>query len=251
MKADGKRRQENEAGNIKPYREQPHNSEAEQSVLGGLYLDNKKIEVTEDILPDGRYFYNRVYGAIYEAMLSLSHKGIAIDIVTLQDKLKEMDVPSEVISYELLRDLVMAVPTSVNVRDYATLVMEKAVLRDLIDVTEKIASDCYECKEDLGKLLSEAEKKFFAVVQKRKVGDIEPIGQIVMDALEQIDKAARTTGEVTGFTDLDYMTSGFQKGNLVLVAARPAMSDGEDNIVFSPYSVPVFVGVVKHLESGF
>ncbi len=217
------------------YREKPHSFEAEQSVLGGLYIDNTLIPSVADILPDGKAFYNKTYGAIYEAMLYLHSKGMAIDPLTVQERLKEMDVPPEVVNPEFLRDIVLSVPTAVNTKDYATYVAEKAVLRDLIRVSESVAKECYEFKGDLGDLLADTEKKVFEVVQKRKVGEIEPIGNIVMKALEQIDLAARTTGDVTGlatgFIDLDHKTAGFQKGNLVLVAARPAM--GKTSLVLS------------------
>ena len=207
------------------YREKPHSLEAEQSVLGGLYIDNTLIPSVADILPDGKIFYNKTYGAIYDAMLYLHSKGMAIDELTLQERLKEMDVPPEVVSPEFLRDIVVSVPTSVNTKDYATYVAEKAVLRELIRVSEGVAKDCYEFKGDLSDLLADTEKKVFE----------EPIGNIVMKALEQIDLAARTTGDVTGlatgFIDLDHKTAGFQKGNLVLVAARPAM--GKTSLVLS------------------
>ena len=217
------------------YREKPHSFEAEQSVLGGLYIDNTLIPSVADILPDGKAFYNKTYGVIYEAMLYLHSKGMAIDPLTVQERLKEMDVPPEVVNPEFLRDIVLSVPTAVNTKDYATYVAEKAVLRDLIRVSESVAKECYEFKGDLSDLLADTEKKVFEVVQKRKVGEIEPIGNIVMKALEQIDLAARTTGDVTGlatgFIGLDHKTAGFQKGNLVLVAARPAM--GKTSLVLS------------------
>ena len=120
------------------YREKPHSIEAEQSVLGGLYIDNTLIPSVADILPDGKAFYNKTYGAIYEAMLYLHSKGMAIDPLTVQERLKEMDVPPEVVNPEFLRDIVLSVPTAVNTKDYATDVAEKAVLRDLIRVSEHL-----------------------------------------------------------------------------------------------------------------
>ncbi|MBR1471756.1 MAG: replicative DNA helicase [Lachnospiraceae bacterium] len=217
------------------YRERPHDNRAERAVLGGLYIDNSRVPSIADILPDGKVFYNKTYGAIYDAMIYIHSKGMAIDMVTLQNRLQEMDVPPEVVSPEFLMDVITSVPTAANVKDYAELVAEKAVLRELIGVTESITNDCYENKGDLGDLLAETEKKVFQVVQKRNVGNIEPISRIVMRALEQIDKAARTTGDVTGlptgFIDLDHKTAGFQKGNLILIAARPAM--GKTSLVLS------------------
>ncbi len=213
----------------------PHNREAEAAVLGGLYIDNSQITAVRDILPDPAMFYNKTYGSIYEAMIALHRKAMAIDMVTLQDKLKEMNVPPEVVSADFLRDVITAVPTAANVKYYANIVAEKALMRDLLTVTEAITEDCYNGNKEVNELLEETERNVFAVVQKRSVGRITPVEQIVMHSLEMIDKAARTTGEVTGlatgFTDLDHKTAGFQPGNLVLVAARPAM--GKTSLVLS------------------
>ena len=216
-------------------RTKPHRQEAEEAVLGGLYIDNDQIAAIEDVLPDGKAFYNRTYGAIYDAMKALYKKGMAVDMVTLQSKLAEMDVPPEVVSPEFLQEVIMKVPTSANVRHYANIVAEKALLRELLAVTEAISEECYEDREDVNEILEKTEKKVFDVVQRRNLGDIRGIGQIMMDTLKLIDKAARTEGDVTGlptgFIDLDKKTAGFQPGNLVLVAARPAM--GKTSFVLS------------------
>ncbi|MBR3524769.1 MAG: replicative DNA helicase [Lachnospiraceae bacterium] len=216
-------------------RVKPHSREAEAAVLGGLYIDNSQIPTVMDILPDPAMFYNRTYGSIYEAMVSLHRKAMAIDMVTLQDKLKEMNVPPEVVSAEFLRDVITAVPTAANVKYYANIVAEKSLMRDLLDVTESITEDCYSGNKEVNELLEETERSVFGVVQKRSVGRITPTDRIVMRSLEMIDQAARTTGEVTGlasgFTDLDHKTAGFQPGNLILVAARPAM--GKTSLVLS------------------
>ncbi|SCY27957.1 replicative DNA helicase [Lachnospiraceae bacterium XPB1003] len=216
-------------------RVKPHDSNAEQAVIGGIYLDNTIIKYVEDILTDGKPFYNRAYGAVYDAMLALAHKGMAIDMLTLQDKLKEMDVPPEVVNPEFLRDALMAVPAVTNVPDYARIVQEKATLRELITVTSKIQDECYESKEDVTDLLTRSEKEITDIVQSRTTDSIAPIGEIVMEAMERINLAYKTTGNVTGlatgFTDLDNMTAGFQEGNLVIIAARPAM--GKTSLVLS------------------
>ena len=216
-------------------RVRPHNREAEAAVLGGLYIDNSQIPAVMDILPDAAMFYNKTYGSIYEAMIALQRKARAIDMVTLQDKLKEMNVPPEVVSAEFLRDVITAVPTAANVKYYANIVAEKALMRDLLTVTESISEDCYNGNKEVNELLEETERSVFNVVQKRSVGRITPTETIVIRSLEAIDKAARADGEVTGlssgFTDLDHKTAGFQPGNLILVAARPAM--GKTSLVLS------------------
>ncbi len=213
----------------------PHSTEAEQSVIGGMVIDPQSISMISEIIPDGEMFYNRSYGAVYDAMLELHKEGRAIDIVTLQDKLKEKNVPSEVSSLEFIRDLITSVPTSANVKHYANIVAEKSTLRDLIRVTEDITNSCYQGKENLTDLLEETEKKVFKIAQRRNMGELVPIDQVVMESLEMIEKAAKTTGDVTGlatgFIDLDHKTAGLQPGNLVLIAARPAM--GKTSFVLS------------------
>lgn len=128
---------------------------------------------------------------------------------------------------EFVRDLLNAVPTSANVRHYATIVSEKAVLRRLIRLSEEIENECYLNKEPVEVILEETEKRMFQLLQQRNSGDYVPIRQVVMNTLENIERASKTKGSVTGlatgFTDLDYKTSGFQPSDFILVAARPSM----------------------------
>lgn len=128
---------------------------------------------------------------------------------------------------EFVRDLLNAVPTSANVRHYATIVSEKAVLRRLIKLSEEIENECYLNKEPVEVILEETEKRMFKLLQQRNSGDYVPIRQVVMNTLENIERASKTKGNVTGlatgFTDLDYKTSGFQPSDFILVAARPSM----------------------------
>lgn len=213
----------------------PHSVVAEQCVVGGLFIDPQAINIVSEILMDGSLFFTKSYGAVYDAMLALNKEGRAIDFVTVQEKLKENNMPSEISDLDFVRDLITAVPTSANTKYYADMVAEKATLRELIKVTEGIANDCYQGKESLTELLEETEKKVFKIVQRRNVGEMTPIDQVVMESLGMIEKAARTTGDVTGlpsgFIDLDHRTAGFQPGNLVLIAARPAM--GKTSFVLS------------------
>lgn len=216
-------------------RVKPNMRKAEEAVIGGLYIDNTQIRAVKDLLPDGSYFYNELYGHIYDAMLDLGRKGSAIDVLTLNAKLREMGVAEEVISDQFIMDIFDRVPTSANVKHYAKIVADKSLLRDLLKVTEDLTEECYRDNDDINVILEKAEKDVFQVVQRRSVGRITPTPDIVMASLESIDKAARATGDVTGlatgFTDLDHKTAGLQKGNLVLVAARPAM--GKTSFVLS------------------
>ncbi|MGN0326140.1 MAG: replicative DNA helicase [Lachnospiraceae bacterium] len=213
----------------------PQSSEAEQSLIGSILLDERHISVVSEIVLDGSYFYNHSYGVVYDAMLELHKQGRAVDPVTLQDRLREKGVPEEISSLGFIMDLMNMPLTSANVKHYANIVAEKATLRELIKTVEGIANECYEGKENLTDILEETEKKVFRIVQKRNAGELVPIGTVVMQALDNIEMAAKVTGDVTGlasgFVDLDHKTAGFQNGNLILVAARPAM--GKTSFVLS------------------
>ena len=204
----------------------PHSVEAEQSVIGSMIMDREAIVVSSEIIT-GDDFYNKQYGILFETMVELNEEGRPVDLVTLQDRLKEKDVPPEVSSLEFVRDLITAVPTSANIKYYANIVAEKATLRKLIRLNEEIANTCYAGKENLEVILEETEKKIFEVVQKRNTGEFVPIRQVVMNAMDKIEKASKNKGAVTGiptgFIDLDYRTAGMQPSDLVLIAARPSM----------------------------
>ena len=160
-------------------------------------------------------------------MVELNDEGKPVDLVTLQDRLKEKDVPPEVSSLEFIRDLITAVPTSANVKYYANIVSEKATLRKLIRLNEEIANTCYVGKDSLEDILADTEKRVLDLVQRRNTGEFVPIRQIVMNAMDHIEKASHNKGNVTGvatgFLDLDYRTAGMQPSDLILVAARPSM----------------------------
>lgn len=204
----------------------PHNIEAEQSVIGSMVINREAIVIASEII-SGEDFYNRQYGVVFEAMVELHEEGKPVDIVTLQDRLKEKDVPTEVSSLEFMRDIITAVPTSAHVKYYAGIVAEKSILRKMIRINEEIANLCYSGKENMEIILEEAEKRIFELIQRRNVGEFVPIRQIVLNALEKIEAASKNTGRVTGiatgFLDLDYKTSGMQPADLVLIAARPSM----------------------------
>ncbi len=204
----------------------PHSVEAEQSVIGSMIMDREAIVVASELIT-GEDFYNKQYGILFETMVELNDAGSPVDLVTLQNKLKEKDVPPEVSSLEFVRDLITAVPTSANIKYYANIVAEKATLRRLIRLNEEIANTCYAGKESLEYILEDTEKRVFQLVQKRTTDDFVPVRQIVMNAMDKIETAAKNKGSVTGiptgFIDLDYRTAGMQPSDLILVAARPSM----------------------------
>ena len=204
----------------------PHSIEAEQSVIGSMLMDREAIISASEIVT-GADFYQHQYGVIFDAMVELFNEGKPVDLVTLQNRLREKDVPPEISSMEFVRDLLNAVPTSANVRHYANIVSEKAVLRRLIKLTEEIENDCYLNKEPVEVIMEETEKKMFQLLGQRNSGDFMPIRQVVINTLENIERASKTKGNVTGiptgFTDLDYKTSGLQNSDFILIAARPSM----------------------------
>ena len=204
----------------------PHSMEAEQSVIGSMLLDRDAILVASEILTSDDFYQNQ-YGIIFDAMVELFNEGKPVDLVTLQNRLREKDVPPEVASLEFVRDIMAAVPTSANIKSYATIVSEKSVLRKLIRLTEEIANNCYAEKDGLEAILEDTEKRVFDLVQRRNTGDFVPIREVVMNAMDKIEKASHSNGNVTGiatgFIDLDYRTAGMQPSDLVLIAARPSM----------------------------
>lgn len=204
----------------------PHSIEAEQSVIGSMLMDKEAIIAASEIVTASDFYQNQ-YGIMFETMVELFNEGKPVDLITLQDRLKEKDVPPEVSSLEFVRDIITTVPTSANVKSYANIVREKAVLRRLIKVNEEIANTCYVGKEPLEHILATTEKSIFDLLQSRNSGEFVPIRQVALNVLEKIEVASKTQGTVTGiptgFIDLDYKTSGLQPSDFVLIAARPSM----------------------------
>ena len=205
---------------------QPQSTEAEQTVIGSMILDNECIPNMQNLI-SGRDFYNRQYGVLFDAIIELYTEGKAVDILTLQNRLKEKDVSPELSSMEYMGELIASVPISANAKYYAEIVYEKALLRRLIHAAEDVANECYAGKDKLDKILEDAESSMFKVLNERKTTEFVPISEVAMNALEKINEASKTknpvTGLATGFTDLDRMLTGLHGSDYVLVAARPSM----------------------------
>ncbi|MDE5780538.1 MAG: replicative DNA helicase [Lachnospiraceae bacterium] len=204
----------------------PHSIDAERSVIGSMILDSEAVITASEIVTK-EDFYGKQYGILYEAMVELYNDGKPIDLITLQDKLKEKDVPPELTSVEFIREIISSVPTSANVKYYAGIVKDKSTLRRLIKVNEEIENICYMGNEPVDSVMDTTEKKIFNLLQSKSGGDFVPIKDVVIDALEKIEISSRSQGNVTGlatgFTDLDSRTAGFHGSELILIAARPAM----------------------------
>ena len=208
-------------------RRQPYNEDAERSVIGAMMsMDKEAIMAASEILT-GEDFYFRRYQVIFDAILELYSAGLDADPVTVQNKLREKEISPEVADFDYLRGLVESIPTSASARSYAQIVWEKAVLRRLIRASENIASEAYAGKEPLDEILNRTEQAIFELARSGRAETYEPIDRIAMTVFHNIEEASRSkspiTGLATGYVDLDYMLSGLQKSDLILVAARPSM----------------------------
>lgn len=207
-------------------RTMPHSDEAEMSVIGSMLMSKDAVPQAAEIV-SADDFYNKQYGAMFSCMQELYNEGVAIDEITLQDKLKAMDLSPTVTSTEYILNIMSSTPTSVTVKNYAKIVKDKSLLRKIITVNQDIENECYAGKESVENILEKSEKEVFNLVKNKGAGDTTPISQIVLNAVMKIDQASRTQGSVTGvptgFIDLDYRTAGLQPSDLILVAARPSM----------------------------
>ena len=204
----------------------PHSIEAEQSVVGAMLMDRDAVTTASELI-SGNDFYQSAYGVVFDSMVELFNEGQPVDLITLQERLRSKDVPAEISSLEFVRDLLNMVSTSANVKYYAQIVADKSVMRKLIRLNEEIANICYAGNDSLEAVLEKTEKSVFELLQRRNSGEFVPIKQVVLNALERIEKASKSKGTVTGiptgFIDLDYKLSGLQPSDLVLIAARPSM----------------------------
>ena len=204
----------------------PHSQEAEQSVIGSMMIDPEAIAASSAILTEEDFFL-KPYALLFKAIVDLDTSGRAVDPVTLQDRLREMDAPEDLASAQTLAELVASVPVSTNAKHYAKIVAEKAQLRRMIRTMETLTAECYADREKADDLSDKMEKQVFQLLTKRQGRELTPIADIVMDALDRISAASSQnssiTGLATGFHDLDFKTSGFQPSDLILIAARPSM----------------------------
>ncbi len=205
----------------------PHDISAERSVIGSMLMDRDAIsEVSAILLKDD--FYNAQYGLIYEAMVLLYDEGKPVDEVILGEKLREMGAPEEVSSLSFLGEILANVPTAAFAKDYAGIVKDKSFLRKLIKLSDNVMARAYEGSEPVSSIMEKAESDIFALMQKRTGSkDFKSIKNVIVDVIGEIEAASQNKGKInglrTGFTDLDNMLTGLHGGELLLVAARPAM----------------------------
>ena len=204
----------------------PQSIEAEMSVIGSMLMDRDAITEACEVLSK-EDFYHRQYGIMFEAIRELYNEDIPVDLVTVRDRLQKDGAPPEMQTADFLRDILSAVPTSVNARTYAGIVHEKAILRRLIKASEEIVQKCYEGSEDTEDILNDTERTLFELIKAKGAAEYTPIDDVVIEVMQKIQEASplkdHITGVPSGFTDLDYMTTGFQPSDLILIAARPSM----------------------------
>lgn len=205
---------------------QPHNDEAEKSLIGSMIMNNKVIDEVFDIVRK-EDFYQPYNAIMFEAIYELYNNKSKIDMIILQNSLIKKNIP-ENIARDYIKSAVLAVQTSVNAKDYAKIVKDKSILRKLIKISENISNECYMDKENVENILENTEKSIFKFLQLANgSSDILPIKEVVLNVIDQIDKASKNRGQIngiaTGFTDLDNKLTGLHPSELILVAARPAM----------------------------
>lgn len=204
----------------------PQNIEAEQAVLGAIFLDSSALTLASEILiPED--FYRAAHQKIFHAMLKVADKGEPVDLVTVTAELADARALEEVGGVSYLSELADSVPTAANVEYYARIVEEKSVLRRLIRTATSIAQDSYTREDEVDVLLNEAEKKIMEISQRKHSGAFQNIKDVLVQAYDNIEMLHNRKGEITGiptgFTELDRMTAGFQRSDLIIVAARPSV----------------------------
>lgn len=204
----------------------PQNIEAEQAVLGAIFIEPESLTVaSEFLIPED--FYRSSHQKIFSAMLKLSDQGKAIDVVTVTEELAATEQLENIGGVSYLMELANAVPTAANVEYYARIVEEKSLLRRLIRTATEIAQEGYSREDEVESLLSEAEKKIMEVSGRKSAGSFISIKDVLVEAYDNIEKLANRQGDITGiptgFTELDRMTAGFQRNDLIIVAARPSV----------------------------
>ncbi len=212
----------------------PHNLEAEKSVLGAILINNEAFNHAAELI-DARDFYREAHRRIFDAMVALSERSAAIDLVTLKEELGRTGDLDEVGGPAYVAALVDGVPRSTNIEYYARIVKEKSTLRHLIFSANKILARAYEAEDDADDLLDQAERDIFEIAEDRIREGFVPLSSLVHGSFATIERLQQqkgmVTGVPTGFDDLDALTSGLQASDLVIVAARPSM--GKTSLVLN------------------
>ncbi|MGN1401162.1 MAG: replicative DNA helicase [Bacillus sp. (in: firmicutes)] len=204
----------------------PQNIEAEQAVLGAIFLQPSALIVASELLiPED--FYRLSHQKIYEVMLRLNDEGKAVDLVTVTEELAATKSLEDVGGVSYLSELADSAPTAANIEYYSKIVEEKSLLRRTIQVATKIVQDGYSREDEVEAYIGEAEKSIMEVAQRKNAGAFQNIKDVLVTAYDNIEELANRTEDITGiptgFVELDRMTAGFQRNDLIIVAARPSV----------------------------
>ncbi|MCM1370737.1 MAG: replicative DNA helicase [Clostridium sp.] len=204
----------------------PNNIEAEQSVLGAMFLSRHALQRAMEVL-NKDLFYLEANSKIFETISNLAERGIPIDATTVTAELDKEKILSQVGGVEYITEVINIVPTAANVDEYIRIVEEKAILRNLIENATDIATIGYTSKDDITEILDNAEKKILNVVKSRKSEEFKSIKEVLTKTQLDLETLSKSKGEITGiatgFYDLDKVTSGLHENEFIIIAARPAM----------------------------
>ncbi|MDQ0339301.1 replicative DNA helicase [Caldalkalibacillus uzonensis] len=204
----------------------PHNLEAEQAVLGAVFLDKDALYRALELIRPGD-FYKTSHQRIFQVMLDLSEASQPVDLVTVTAELNDRKWLEEVGGVSYLSDLANAVPTAANVEYYAQIIKEKAILRRLIKTATQIVTNGYTSQDEVEEILSQAERSILQIRDERTSDGFVHIKDVLMETYDRIEMLHNSTSDITGipsgYRDLDRLTSGFQRSDLVIVAARPSV----------------------------
>ena len=204
----------------------PHSYEAEESVLGGILIDNFTINSAMEILkPED--FYKRAHSEIFKAMVALTERGEPIDAVTLSEELKKTNILDECGGLEMISRLASSVPSAANVIYYANMVKSFSIRRTAIHEASEVINNAYDTEKNLDEFIDETEQRILSISDEKTEKSFTHIGDIAQDALQLVerlyDKKKSVTGVSSGFSKLDDITAGFQKASLFILAARPGV----------------------------
>lgn len=204
----------------------PQDIEAEQAVLGAIFLDSDTlIDAMEIVTP--RSFYRRSHQIIFQSMIQLSNRGEAIDLVTLKAEIEKSNALEDIGGISYLSELSQSTPSSASVSYYAKIVDDKSLLRQLIQTANQIVVKSFEQGEEVQAIVDEAERSILEVSEKRNSTGFQSIADVLNQSIETIDRLAQNNEEITGlptgYQALDKMTAGLQKEELIILAARPAV----------------------------
>ncbi len=204
----------------------PRNEDAERSVLGSVLLNNLVLEELITKLSH-EHFYRESHRHIFRAMTILHERSEAVDVITLADHLAAEELLDAVGGTSYLARLSHEVPSAANINHYANIVKRKATLRQFITTSDELVNTCYADVSDIEEFLDDAERRLFAITQSGQARSYSTIREVVKTAFHQIEalyeKSEQITGVASGFLDLDMITAGWQRSDLIIVAARPAM----------------------------